>query len=208
MPHVAQLDWAKRESHIWSRHRRWSRSNSTPYLRELKSREVTSRELCKQEASTLRVWCWRSCVLKGFANEGREEVWGERETSTSLYQTIPHPWEMWNRSLEAGVTTIVGRSSWHLPCIAAEEVPEGTRGCYITRSGTTPGRLDVSRASDQDLRSKESCHKAQDDQVFQDSMKQPYCRRRNMGKQRFPPFSPSKFQATVVRERATFRCPC
>jgi hypothetical protein len=39
----------------------------------------------------------------------------------------------------------------------------------------------ISRTSDQDLGPKESCHKAQDDQVLQDPMEQPYGRRSNMG---------------------------
>jgi hypothetical protein len=45
----------------------------------------------------------------------------------------------------------------HLPCVTVEEVLEGTRGCGIIGSGTTRVRFDISRAPDQDLRSKESC---------------------------------------------------
>jgi hypothetical protein len=30
-------------------------------------------------------------VIEGLANEGREEVWGDRKVSTSLHRTIPHP---------------------------------------------------------------------------------------------------------------------
>jgi hypothetical protein len=41
--------------------------------------------------------------------------------------------------------------------------------------------LDISRTSDQDLRPKESCHKAQDNQVLQDPREQRYGRRSNMG---------------------------
>jgi hypothetical protein len=41
--------------------------------------------------------------------------------------------------------------------------------------------LIISRASDQDPGSKGSCHKAQDPQVFEDSMEQPYRRRNNLG---------------------------
>jgi hypothetical protein len=44
----------------------------------------------------------------------------------------------------------------------------------LPESGTTRGRLDVSRAPDQDLGSKESCYKAQDNQVLQNSMEQSY----------------------------------
>jgi hypothetical protein len=49
------------------------------------------RDLCKQEGLTLGVQSRRSCILEGLANEGREEVWGERKVSASLHQTIPHP---------------------------------------------------------------------------------------------------------------------
>jgi hypothetical protein len=43
---------------------------------------------------------------------------------------------------------------------------EGTCGFCITGSGTTRSRLDISQTSDQDLGPKESCHKAQDNQVL------------------------------------------
>jgi hypothetical protein len=203
------LNWIEPgESHIWSWHRRWSRSNGTPYSRQPKSREVMPRELCKQKAPALTVWDWRSCVPKGFINEGREEVWGKREVVTSLHRTIPHTREMWNRDIQVGVTTIASRSSRHLPRIVAEEVLEGTCGCGVVRSDTARGRFDIPWAPDQDLGWKESCYKAQDDQVLQYSMEQPYHRRSNVGKQEFSPFSPSKLWVTIVRERATIRCPC
>jgi hypothetical protein len=193
-------------SYIWFRHCCWGQSNGTPYPRQLRSREVTPRELCKQEMSTFIVWGWRSCVLEGFSNEGREEIWSERETVTSLYWTVPNSWEVWKGGIEVGVTTIIGRSSWHLPRILAKEVFEGTHGCYIARSGTTRDRLDISWTSDQVLGLKESCHKVQDDQVLQDPMEQPHYRRSNMGEWRFSPFSPSGFRVAVVRECATIRC--
>jgi hypothetical protein len=70
MLYAAQLDWGRRESYIWSWHRRWSQSNSSSYSRQLKSRELMPRELWKQEAPTLTIWGWRSCVPKGLTNEG------------------------------------------------------------------------------------------------------------------------------------------
>jgi hypothetical protein len=88
---------------------------------------------------------------------------------------------LWNRGIQAGVTTVIGRSPRHLPHVTVEEVLEGTRGCGISGSGTTRVRFDMSRAPDQDLRSKESCHKVEDDQVLQDPMEQPYDRRSNTG---------------------------
>jgi hypothetical protein len=75
---------------------------------------------------------------------------------------------MWNRDIQAGVTIVVDRSLRHLPCVTTEEVLEGTHGCGIAGSGTARGRFDISRASDQDFGSKESRHKAQDNQVLQD----------------------------------------
>jgi hypothetical protein len=68
-----------------------------------------------------------------------------------------HPIE-WNRGIQGRVTTVVGRSSRHLPRIAAKEVLEGTSGSCNTRSGTPRVRFDISRASDQDLGPKELCH--------------------------------------------------
>jgi hypothetical protein len=173
MSYAAQLVWAMRESYNWSWPHRWGRSNGTPYSRQPKSREVTPRKLCKQEAPTLTVWAWRSCVPKGFTNEGCKEVYSEREAITSLHWTIPNPWEVWNRGVQAGFTTVVGKSPWHLPCIIAKEVLECICECCIIRSGTARGRFNIYRAPDQDLGSKESCHKAQDDQDLQDTMEQP-----------------------------------
>jgi hypothetical protein len=43
------------------------------YPRKLESREVTPRDLCKQEASTFGVRSWKSCVFESFAHERREE---------------------------------------------------------------------------------------------------------------------------------------
>jgi hypothetical protein len=137
MPHTAQLNGARRESYIWSRYYCWGRSNGTSYQRKLKSHKVAPRELCKQEALTFTVWGWRPRILKGFTNEGREEIWSERKVATSLYQTIPNSWEVWKGGIQVGVTTIIERSSWHLPRISAKEVFEGTRGCCIAGSGTT-----------------------------------------------------------------------
>jgi transposase InsO family protein len=51
----------------------------------------------------------------------------------------------------------------------------------------------TSRASDQDLGSKESCYEVQDNQVLQDPMEQPCRRRNNMGKRGFTPFLPFGF---------------
>jgi hypothetical protein len=56
-------------------------------------------------------------------------------------------------------------------------VLEGTYGCGIAGSGTTRGKFDIPRAPNQDLGLKESCHKAQDGKVLQNSMEQPYHRR-------------------------------
>jgi hypothetical protein len=165
------------------------------------------RVLCKQEVSTIIVWGWRLYIPKGLANEGHEEIWSEREAITSLHWAISHSWEVWNRGIQAGVTTVIGRSPWHLSHIVAEEVLEGTHGCCISRSGTARVRFDISRALDQDLRSKESCPKVEDTQVLQDPMEQPYGRRSNKWEWRFSLFSPSEVWATVVRECAIVHCP-
>jgi hypothetical protein len=88
---------------------------------------------------------------------------------------------VWKGGIQVGVTTVIGRSSRHLARILAKEVFEGTHECNIAESGTTRDRLDISQTSNQDLRAKESCHKAQDDQVLEDPMEQPHRRRSNMG---------------------------
>jgi hypothetical protein len=38
---------------------------------------ITPRELCKQEAPTLGVCSWGSCVSEGFTYERHEVVWNE-----------------------------------------------------------------------------------------------------------------------------------
>jgi hypothetical protein len=49
------------------------------------------RDLCKQEASTLGVRGWKSRILEGLTNEGREEVWDEREVlGSSTPGTVSH----------------------------------------------------------------------------------------------------------------------
>jgi hypothetical protein len=92
---------------------------------------------------------------------------------------------VWKCGIQAGIATVIGRSSRYLSRISAKEVLEGTRGCCIAGSDTTRNRLDISQTSDQDVEQKESCHKAQDDQVLQGPVKQPYGRRSNMGKRDF-----------------------
>jgi hypothetical protein len=163
MLHTTQLDRARRESYVWSRRCCWGRSNGTSYPRKLKSHKVVPRELWKQEALTFTVRGWRPLILKGFANEGCAEIWSEREAITSLYWTLANSWEIWKCGIQVGVTTIIGRSSQHLPRISAKEVFEGTRGCCIARSGTTRDRHEISRTSDQVLGPIKSCHKAQDE---------------------------------------------
>jgi hypothetical protein len=89
MSYTTQLDWARRESHIWSWHHQWGRSNGMSYSRQLKSCKVTSRELCKQETPTLAVWGCRWCVPKGFTNEGRKEVWVKGKLSPRYIGPFP-----------------------------------------------------------------------------------------------------------------------
>jgi hypothetical protein len=151
---------------IWTWHCRWSRSDGSSYSRQLESREVIPRELCKQEVLTLGVRGWKPPILEGFANEGCEQVWGERKVSTSLHQTISHPQEMWTCGLQAGLTTVVSRSSRHLPRVTTEEVLEGTRCCRITWSDTGRGTLDLPQASNQSPGSEGLCHKVKDNQVL------------------------------------------
>jgi hypothetical protein len=83
------------------------------------------REVCKQEALTLRVRSWRSCVLEGFRYEGHEEVWSEVKISTSLNWIVSHTREVWKHGLQIGVTVLIGRSShifhvlWLKKCLKA-----------------------------------------------------------------------------------------
>jgi hypothetical protein len=57
-------------------------------------------------------------MLKSFTNEGREEIWSDREAITSLYWTIPNSGEVWEGGIQVRVTTITDRSSRHLPRIS------------------------------------------------------------------------------------------
>jgi hypothetical protein len=158
LPHIAQLYWARREGYLWSRHRRLGWSDGTPHTRQPKGREVTSRELCKQVASTFRVWGWISCVSKGFAYEGHEEIWSKGKVGTSLHWTIPYSWEVWNHGIQAWIANDIGRSSWHFPRVTTKEVFESTCGCSIAGSDTARSIFDLSRAPYQDIGSEGSCH--------------------------------------------------
>ncbi len=110
MSHTAQLDWARREGYLWSRHHRWGWSDGPPHIRQPKGCEIIPRKLCNQEASTLRVWSWRSCLRMGFTDEMHEKVWDERKVRTSLQRTFFRTWEVWTCGIQIGVTAILGRS--------------------------------------------------------------------------------------------------
>jgi hypothetical protein len=79
-------------------------------------------DLCKQEASTIGIRSWKSCVLESLTDERREEVWGERKVSASLHRIVPHPREVWNCGLQVGLTTILSWSSRHLSCVTIKEM--------------------------------------------------------------------------------------
>jgi hypothetical protein len=86
------------------------------------------RDLCKQEASTIGVQSWKSCVFESLTDERREEVWGERKDSASLHWAIPHPREVLNCGLQARLTPNLSKSSQHLPRVTIEEMLKGTHG--------------------------------------------------------------------------------
>jgi hypothetical protein len=109
MPHSTQLDSARRDGYLWTRPCRRGWINSSSYSRKLESREVTPRDLCKQEALTFGVQSWKLCVFESFTHERREEVWGKWKTSTSLHGTVSHPREVWNCDLQAWPATILAR---------------------------------------------------------------------------------------------------
>jgi hypothetical protein len=113
----------------------------------------------------------------GFTDEMREKVWGERKGCTSLHRTFFHTSEVWTYDIQIGVTTILGRSSCHLPRVATEEVFESTRGYSTVRSDTARSKLDLSRAPYQDFGSEGSCQQTQDHKVLQGAMEQPFRRK-------------------------------
>jgi hypothetical protein len=112
MPHSTQLYWAGREDNLCTQPywRGWGDSQS--HSRQLNCSKVTARKLCKQQASTLGVWSWRSCVSKSFAYEGHEEVWSERKISTSLHWTLSHTSEVWKHGILPGIASITWRIQW------------------------------------------------------------------------------------------------
>jgi hypothetical protein len=65
---------------------------------------------------------------------------------------------VWTRGIQIGVTTILGKSTRHLPHVTTEEVSERSHRCSTARSDTAQSRFDLSRAPDQDLGSEGSCH--------------------------------------------------
>jgi hypothetical protein len=87
--------------------------------------------------------------------------YGMKGKLSPLHWTLSHPWEMWNRGIQAWFTTLTSRGSWHIPHVITEEVFDGTRGCGISWSDITRDGLDLPRASNQSLGSKGSCHKVQ-----------------------------------------------
>jgi hypothetical protein len=78
----------------------------------------------------------RSCVFESLTNERHEEDWGEGKVSALLHQTISHPREEWDCGLQAGPVTILSWSSRYLPCVAMEDMFEGTCGHRVVQSDT------------------------------------------------------------------------
>jgi hypothetical protein len=111
--------------------------------KRLKQPFITPRGLCKQEASTFGVWNRWPCILEGLTNERCEEVWDEREVSTSLHRTISHPREVWYYGLQNRIAALLSWSSRHLPRVATKEMFEGTSGRRVAWSDTARGWLVV-----------------------------------------------------------------
>jgi hypothetical protein len=116
------------------------------------------RELCEQKMSTIGDGNRRSRLPTGCTDEGSEKVWDERKVRTSLHQTFSYSEEVWTRGTQIGVTAIPGRTSWHLPRVATEEVSESTHGCNISGTDTARSRFYLSRAPYQDFGSEWSNH--------------------------------------------------
>jgi hypothetical protein len=116
------------------------------------------KDLCKQEASTFGIWNWKLGVFETLTYERREEVWGKRKVSASLHRTVFHPQEVWNCGLQAGLITILSRSTRHLLHVTFEEMLKSYRGCRVAWSDITRGWLVVPRAPNQDLGLEGSCH--------------------------------------------------
>jgi hypothetical protein len=125
--------------------------------------------------------------------------------STSLHRTVPHPWEVWNCGLQAGPATILSCSSWHLPRVATEEMFEGTCGRRVAISDTVRGLTCTPSTQSRSWIRRIVLRGVK--QSIEDTMEQSLWRRSNLGKWGFSPFSPSRFWATIERERAFVRCP-
>jgi hypothetical protein len=97
---------------------------------------------------------------KCLTNERCEEVWGEMKVSALLHRAIPHPQEMWDRSLQTWPAAILSWSSRRLPHIAIEEMLEGTRGCCVAWSDTARCWLVAPQTPNKSLGLEGSCHEA------------------------------------------------
>jgi hypothetical protein len=124
----------------------------------LKAQKSHQETYANKEASALRIWSQRSCVLEGLAIERSEEVWGKMKVSSSLYRTIPHPQEVLDCGVQAWPATILSWRSQHLPRVAIEEMFEGTHGRHVAWSDTARGWLIVLGAPNQNPGSEGSCH--------------------------------------------------
>jgi hypothetical protein len=109
----------------------------------LKAEKSHQETYANKEASALKIWSQRSCVLEGLAIERSEEVWGKMKVSSSLYRTIPHPQEVLDCGVQAWPATILSWRSQHLPRVAIEEMFEGTHGRHVAWSDTARGWLIV-----------------------------------------------------------------
>jgi hypothetical protein len=89
MLYSTQLEWAWGESYFWTGSCSRGQSNCQSYSRKPKGSKIAPRELCKQEATTIRVRSWGSCVSQGFTHEGHENIQNERKLAPRYIGLFP-----------------------------------------------------------------------------------------------------------------------
>jgi hypothetical protein len=149
--------------------------------------------LCQQETSPTNLYSWGLCVSSWITHARCEEVWHQSQACSSLHWYVSYSGEALSCGLQVGAFALLGRCTWYVPCLAAQEMLEGTHQCHHQQCCTSRGRSMLSRASDEAVGSTGSGHEEKDNPLLQGSMKPTFQRRSHVGNRGFPPLQLSRF---------------